>query len=87
MKENLDKCHLICSTNDQIILSIKSEVIKNSNNNNDNRLTFKNHIDDICKKAGQKLNALSRMTPHVGFTKKRTYKLMLFSYPSVISVT
>ena len=54
MKANPDKCHLICSNNDQIIVSVKSEVIKNSNNSNDNRLIFKNHIDDMCKKAGQK---------------------------------
>lgn len=78
MKANPDKCHLICSTDDQIGLTIKNEVIKNSKCRKvlgikfDNRLTFKNHIDSICKKSGQKLNAVSRITTYMGFTKKRT---------------
>ena len=29
----------------------------------DQKLTFNAHIDDICKKAGLKLNALSRIAP------------------------
>ena len=28
----------------------------------DNKLTFKNHFENICKKANQKLNALARIT-------------------------
>ena len=31
----------------------------------DNKLNFNNHIDEIFKKAGQKLNALSRVTPYM----------------------
>ena len=79
---------VICSTDDQICLSIESEVIKNSkckkllDINSDTRLTFKNHIDKICKKAGQKLNALSRITLYMGFTKKQT--LVNASFPMTI---
>ena len=29
----------------------------------DNKLTFDSHIKDICRKAGQKLSALSRISP------------------------
>lgn len=48
----------------------------------DTRLTFKNHIDKICNKAGRKLNALSRITLYMGFTKKQT--LVNASFPMTI---
>ena len=74
MKVNPDEWHLICSTEDQITLSIESEEIKNSKCRNlldikfDNRPTFKNHINDICKKVAQKLNSFSGITPYMRFT-------------------
>ena len=37
----------------------------------DNRLTFDKHVNDICKTAGQKLNALSRVTPYMELSKRR----------------
>ena len=37
----------------------------------DSKLISQSHIDNICKKASQKLNAISRITLHVGFNKKR----------------
>ena len=37
----------------------------------DYKLTFNAQIDDICKKAGLKLNALSRIAPYMDFNKKR----------------
>ena len=36
----------------------------------DSKLTFQSHIDNICKKASQKLNAISRITPYMDFNKK-----------------
>ena len=84
MKANPDKCHLICSTDNQINLNDESEVIKNSKCRKllgikfPNRLTFKNNIDDICKKVGQKINTLSRITPYMGFIKKRTLVNVFF---------
>ena len=35
----------------------------------DSKLNFNSHIHDICQKAGQKLNAISRITPYTGFAK------------------
>ena len=35
------------------------------------KLTFDAHIDEICEKAGLKLNALARITPHMDLNKKR----------------
>ena len=73
MKANPDKCHLICGNDDQIILSSEGEVMKNSKCRKllgikfDSRFTFKNHTEDIFKKAGQKIYALSRINIMYGF--------------------
>ena len=49
-----------------------------------NKLNFNTHVDDICKKAGQKLNALSRVTPYVDLSKRRillnAFFISQFSY-------
>ena len=39
----------------------------------DHKLTFNAHIDEICKKAGQKMNALSRVIPYMNITKRRSF--------------
>ena len=44
----------------------------------DSKLSFNTHIDDICKKASLKLNALSRITPHLDFKKKKLLINSLF---------
>ena len=36
-----------------------------------NRLTFKSHIKDLCKKASQKIVALSRLSNHLNDSQKR----------------
>ena len=36
----------------------------------DSKLIFQSHIDNICKKASQKLNTISRIAPHMEFNKK-----------------
>ena len=77
MKANPDKCHYICSTNDTVNLIVENQIIDNSKSkkllgvNFDYKLTFNAHIDDICKKAGLKLNALSGIAPYMDFNKKR----------------
>ena len=75
MKINSDKCHFICSTNDTVNLIVENQIINNSKCENflkfDYKLTFNAHIDDIFKKAGMKLNALSRIAPYMDFNKKR----------------
>ena len=37
----------------------------------DSNLTFENHINNICKRANQKLNALARVAPYMNMHKKR----------------
>ena len=40
--------------------------------NFDYKLKFTNRIDEICKKASQKLNALPRIAPYMGIRKRCT---------------
>ena len=37
----------------------------------DNKLTFKSHIKNLCKKASQKIGALSRLSNHLNDSQKR----------------
>ena len=73
MKANPDKCHFICSTNDTVNLIVENQITDNSKCEKslgvkfDYKLTFNAHIDEICKKAGLKLNALSRIAPYMCF--------------------
>ena len=76
MKAKPDKCHFICSSSVKTNILIENEQIRNSSSEKllgvlfDNKLTFQSHIDNICKIASQKLNAISRITPDMDFNKK-----------------
>ena len=37
----------------------------------DCKLTFENHINNICKRGSQKLNALARVAPYMNIQKRR----------------
>ena len=77
MKANPDKCHFLCNSNSEVSLTIETQKIKNSKfekllgSKLDSKLNFSSHIHDICQKAGQKLNAISRITPYMDFAKRR----------------
>ena len=68
MKVNPDKCHLLTSSRDKVSICLDNYNIKSSKCEKllgikiDNKLNFNTHVDEICKKAGRKLNALSRVT-------------------------
>ena len=57
MKSNADKCHLLVSTNNAIIIKIGNIDINNSNCEKllgvkfDYKLTFDDHISELCKKS------------------------------------
>ena len=76
MKANPDKCHFLCSLNREVSLTIDNQTIKNSKFEKlldiklDSKLNSNSHIHDICQKAGQKLNAISRITPYIDFAKR-----------------
>ena len=68
MKANPDKCHLLTSSSDKVNICMNNYNIKSSKYEKrlgikiDNKLNFNTQVDEICKKAGQNLNALSRVT-------------------------
>ena len=79
MKLNTDKCHLIMSAfkYEHIWAQIGKDKIWEDNEVKllgvtiDNRLNFDTHINNICKKANQKLSVLSRMRHILNFQQKR----------------
>ena len=80
MKLNTDKCHLLMlgkGSNGTVTVNIGNSTIENSGEEKllgvtiDNKLTFEAHITKLCKKAGNKLFALSRMSPYMGSSKLR----------------
>ena len=83
MKSNPGKCNFICSTSKKVSLIVENKEINNSTHEIllevtlDSKLSFNTHIDHICKKASLKLNALSRITTHLDFKKK---KLLINSF-------
>ena len=83
MKSNPEKCNFICSTSKKKNLIIENKETNISTQERllgvkiHSKLSFNIHKDDICKKASLKLNALSRVTHHLDFKKK---KLLINSF-------
>ena len=77
MKANSDKSHPIMSCTEAItpmiddfpIDSSKAEVLLGIKI--DHELKFDDHVNYLCKKASQKLNALARIRPFMNISKKR----------------
>ena len=77
MKANTEKRHFICSADDKVNITVKNQKICDSLCEKllgvrfDSKLKFDAHINDICKKASLKLNALARVTPYMDLNKKK----------------
>ena len=90
MKVNLHKCHFTTSSGDEVTIYGRSYNIKNNKCEKllgikiYNKLNFDNNIGKVSKKAVQKINALSRVTPYVDLPKRRVllnvFFLSQFSY-------
>ena len=65
MKVNTGKSYLLLSSNSRATATIDNSYTEDEQVllgvTIDSNLTFENHINSICKKANQKLNALARM--------------------------
>ena len=76
LKGNPDKCHVLLSSNEKITIKIGDYEIENSEQKKllgvtlDWKLYFDCHISDICKKGSGKLNALARIVPFIGLSKR-----------------
>ena len=76
---NADKCHFMClfkdTKNETFIFN--NFIFNNSYEEKvfeitiDNKLSFKSHIKTLCKKAVQKILALSRLLIHLNDSQKR----------------
>ena len=75
MKLNTGKSHLLLLGNSRATATIENRYIESEDEQVllgitiDSNLTFKNHINSICKKASQKLNALARIAPYMNIQK------------------
>ena len=78
MKVNTGKSHLLLSCNSRDTATIDNNNTESEDEQVllgitiDSNLIFENHINSICKKVSQKLNALARITPYVSIQKRRT---------------
>ena len=77
MKANSDKIHLLLSCNEPSTLVIDgSSIEKNTKEvllgiTIDKNLKFDDHVNSLCKKACQKLNALAQLAPYMSVEKRR----------------
>ena len=77
MKVNPEKCKLIVNAPENVSLKLSNNSIESSNTVKllgveiDSNLTFKGHINSVCKKANQKLHALARISPFMDLNQKR----------------
>ena len=77
MKRNSDKCHLLVSTNNTINIKIGNVDITNSTCEKllgvkfDHKLTFDDHISELCKNVRRQIHALARVTPYMNISTKR----------------
>ena len=79
IKINSGKSHIILfSGNDNVSANIDDNTIISESKNKllgiilDSKLSFEDHINNLCKKASQKLNALARVAPYMCLEKKKT---------------
>ena len=76
-KANPEKYHLLVSTNEKRHLNVGEIEISNSKGKNllgiktDSKLMIDSHVKSQCKKASQKLNALSRVAYQLDFNQRK----------------
>ena len=77
MKANHEKCHLLMSTFTPISIKVKDYIIKNSDYEKllgvtvNANLTFNCHLENILKKASNKVHVLARITPYTSIPKRK----------------
>ena len=76
MKANPGKYHRLLSGNDSSKITIENETISSKCEKLlgikiDSNLNFKENIESLCKKASQKINALSKLASLMNFAQKR----------------
>ena len=77
MKVNTDKSHLLLSGNTKLASNIDNNTIESGMKQEllgitiDSNLSFEEHVNNICKKASQKLNAQTSISSYMDIQKRR----------------
>ena len=85
MTANTDKCHLVISNNEKVSMKIDNIELENTSSEKllgiiiDGKLNFKEHLEGIIKKASQKVNVSSRITPFMNLTKRKLLMNLFFT--------
>ena len=93
MKVNLDKWHLLVTTNATSV-NINGFQITNRTEEKllgfkfDSKLSFENHVSSLCKKASQKLHTLTRIVNYMNLSKQKalmkTFVISQFKYCQLV---
>ena len=76
LKNNVDKCHVLVSTNKPVGIKVGDYTIDNCECEKvlgvklDANLNFNDHISALCKEASTKISVLARVTPFMGLSKR-----------------
>ena len=94
MKANAEKCHLLVNSKEKVCTKIGPYNIESSKQQKllwvliENKLTFDKHINNLCAKASQKLNAFCRVSSFKSTNKKllvmKAFTSSQFSYYPLI---
>ena len=86
----MEKSHILFSGNDNVSANIDDHTIISKTKNEllciilDSKISFGDQINNLCKKASQKLNALARIAPYISLEKRKTvmkaYIISQFAY-------
>ena len=84
MKININKCPFLAITNYTVKIKIGNFDITNSKSEKvlgvkfDHKLSFDDHISELCKKASRKIYALSRVASYINISKRRILRNAFF---------
>ena len=94
LKANTSKCHLFLPRYQPVPQNIKGSIIESSSYGKllgiyiDSNFSFEYHINRICRKASQKLHALSRIAKFISENKKRmlfkSFIISQFNYCPIV---
>ena len=68
---------MICKVEDALV--IETHLVKLLGIKIESQLTFNNHLEIVCRKASQKLNALSRLCAIIPFGKRKMLMQAFFN--------
>ena len=78
LKANPEKCHLLVKTTANIRINVRNETSSKSSNQEllgicfNSNFRFDDHVASLCKKASQKLNALTKVAQYMNLAQRRS---------------